>query len=148
MTVRGQLAMQANRPRRRLQRDVTSLRWGTLRATALLLEREITLTARMLDPSPLTKIIRVGGVNAAAVCGIPAHHLLITKFRIDPPDLAGMNAASDYAVHVELLDNPSPLRGSPEVDFDALLDMLEPVAATPDVPPDRAETWRDRPGLL
>jgi hypothetical protein len=36
----------------------------------------------------------------------------------------------------------------PTADFDMLLDMLEPGAVPPDVPPEREKTWRDRPPLL
>lgn len=107
-------------------------------------EREISLTARMIDPSPLPKLIKVGGVNAAEVCGIPAHHLLITMFGIVPPDMANMNATTDHGINIELLYSPSPLRGSPEVDFDALLDVL----GGEDPPPARVSSWRDLPGLL
>jgi hypothetical protein len=142
MTAREQLAEQVSRPRPVLERTCTSLiRPEARKILTLLLEREITLTARMLDPSPLTKLIQVGGVNAAEVCGIPAHHLLITKFWIYPPDIAHLTATSDHAVDIELLDSPSPWRGSPEVDFDALLDVLDGGS----VP---SETWHDRPGLL
>jgi hypothetical protein len=141
MTVREQLAEQASRPRPVLVRNYVSSLRDRYKTITLPLDREISLTARMLDPSLLTKLVRVGVVNAAAVCGIPAHHLLVTGFRIDPPDDAYLNAASDYPVHIELLDSPSPLRGSPEVDFEALLDALD----SGSVPP---ETWHDRPPLL
>lgn len=149
MTVREQLAEQASRPRPKKERTCTSLtRPGGRKVFTLLLEREIRLTARMLDPFPLVKLIKVGAVNAAEVCGIPAYHLLITKFWIDPPDVANMTATSDHAINIELLDCPLPLRGGPEVDFDALLAAFEPGAGPPGSPPGRAETWRDRPPQL
>jgi hypothetical protein len=149
MTVREQLTEQVSRPRPVERRNyVTSLRdWRKI--LTLPLDREITLTARMLDPSPLRKLIRVGAVNAAEVCGIPAHHLLITGFRIDPLDLSSMTDISNCVVTVELLDSPCPLRGGPEVDLDALLDALDGrPKAPPDVPPDQPKTWHDLPGLL
>jgi hypothetical protein len=151
MTVREQLTEQVSRPRPRLESTCTSLtRPGARKVLTLPLDREITLTARMLDPSPLRKLIRVGAVNAAEVCGIPAHHLLITGFRIDPLDLSSMTDISNCVVTVELLDSPCPLRGGPEVDLDALLDALDGKAgaAPPDVPPDQPKTWHDLPGLL
>jgi hypothetical protein len=151
MTVREQLAEYASRPRPVKERNYVSSFRDRGKVLTLPLDREITLTSRMFDPEPFRKLIRVGAVNAAEVCGIPAHHLLITEFRIDlPPDVAHLTATSDYAITVELLDSPCPLRGSPEVDFDALLAALDGKAgaAPPDVPPDQPETWHDRPPLL
>jgi hypothetical protein len=144
MTVREQLAEQASRPRPRLERTCTSLaRPGARKILALPLDREITLTARMLAPSPLLKLITVGAVNAVEVCGIPARHLLITRVWVNAPNVGCLTATSDHIIYIELLDSPSPLRGSPEVDLDALLDLLDGKAgAAP------SGSWRDRPGLL
>jgi hypothetical protein len=149
MTVREQLTEQVSRPRPRLERTCTSLaRPGARKILTLPLDREITLTARMLDPEPFRKLITVGGVNVAAVCGIPARHLLITRVWVDAPNVGCLTATSDHIVSIELLDSPSPLRGGPEVDLDALLDALDSEAVPPDVPPDQPKTWHDRPGLL
>jgi hypothetical protein len=144
MTVREQLAEQASRPRPRLERTCTSLaRPGARKILTLPLDREITLTARMLDPEPFRKLITVGGVNATEMCGIPAHHLLITRVWVDAPNVGCLTATSDHIVYIELLDSPSPLKGSPEVDFDALLDALDGELVAPP-----SGSWHDRPGLL
>jgi hypothetical protein len=144
MTVREQLAEQAGRPRPRLERTCTSLaRPGARKILTLPLDREITLTARMRDPSPLLKLITVGAVNAVEVCGIPARHLLITRVWVDAPNVGCLTATIDHIVYIELLDNPSPLRGGPEVDFDAILDALD---GKPEAPP--SGSWRTQPGLL
>jgi hypothetical protein len=143
MTVREQLVEQASRPRPVERRNyVTSLRdWRKI--LTLPLDREITLTARMLDPSPLLKLITVGAVNAVEVCEIPARHLLITRVWVDAPNVGCLTATSDHIAYIELLDSPSPLRGGPAIDFDALLDLLDGKAgAAP------SGSWHDRPGLL
>jgi hypothetical protein len=54
-----------------------------------------------------------------------------------------LTATSDHIVYIELLDSPSPLKGSPEVDFDALLDALDGELVAPP-----SGSWHDRPGLL
>jgi hypothetical protein len=148
VTVREQLAEQASRPRPVERRNyVTSLRdWRKI--LTLSLDREITLTARTTDPSLLRKLVTVGAVNAVEVCGIPARHLLITRIWVDAPNVGCLTATSDHIIYIELLDSPSPLRGSPEVDFNALLAALDGKAGAPDVPPDRAETWHDRKPMI
>jgi hypothetical protein len=144
MTVREQLAEQASRPGPVLERTCTSLtRPGVYKVLTLPSDWEISLTARMLDPTPLAKLITLGAVNAAEVCGVPAHRLFITKFRVDPPDMANPNAARDHVVRIGLLYCPSPFRGDSEVDFDAILDAID---GELEAPP--SESWHDRPSLL
>jgi hypothetical protein len=147
-----------------LARQVAAIRTGTTATTRMvwngsqqgnltILAGEITLTCRCdtLRKSVTNNIW--GRVNAAEAGGAEAGHLLVISSRSWVETQPDGSLAYWLAIRLMYGDrpwNPPSLSPCPypEVDFDALLAALEPVAMPPDVPPDRAETWHDRPPLL
>jgi hypothetical protein len=144
MTPREQLAKQASIPRPRFVHAVKSfLDPSPIGLATLEMDREIYLAAEMRDPSRLGPL-KAGDVNASEVCGIPAGHLAIESIAVEMLDMTNLTAETKYLVRIDLIDSPTPLRGSSAVDFDALLDVLE----DDDPPPSQVLSWREQPRLL
>jgi hypothetical protein len=92
-----------------------------------------------------------GRVNAAETCGAGAGHLFFVSSRSRVE--AHRDGSLAYWLTIRLMYCDQPWNNFtrpayPTADFNALLAALEPGAVPPDVPPERVETWHDRPGLL
>jgi hypothetical protein len=141
MTVREQLAAEVARIR---------AKWARMPPVVGADRFEEITIERLRDWLPTALIVAVRGrMNAAETCGAAAGHLLLlpvysqTKYGDGGP-------AYRVVARVAFADRPWD-RIKPDAyltaDFDALLAALEP-GASPEPPPDRPETWHDRPGLL
>jgi hypothetical protein len=111
---------------------------------------DIILEARLPVP-PILMLLGVQfSVNAAEICGAEAGHLLLVYHLVSHqvPLEDSYGAACRVIVGMtygERSWDSILMTVDPPTDFDALLDALDGVAESP---PDRPETWRDRPPML